>query len=257
MEVVPIILVVVLAGFVLTGSARTSRQRRARRAVPVVRDTSVTETELSQEAVRPASAMDGSIQVAPPAEMRRRVSNLAAGTYINDILSEQDSTLFRWPDGLSNALRVYVEPTATAPNWKPEYPQTARDVFAEWSEAGFPLHFSFVADSSTADIMIRWTDRFPPEDGQRIGVTERVQSSMYMISRARVTIATQDSTGHPLSPNTVGGIIRHEVGHALGLNHANDPTSVMYHEAATSQIGASDRATLRLLYLVPGGTLRI
>jgi predicted Zn-dependent protease len=80
---------------------------------------------------------------------------------------------------------------------------------------------------------------------------------MYMISRARVTIATQDSTGHPLSPNTVGGIIRHEVGHALGLNHANDPTSVMFHEAATSQIGASDRATLRLLYLVPGGTLRI
>ena len=76
------------------------------------------ETELSQEAVRPASAMDGSIQVAPPAEMRRRVSNLAAGTYINDILSEQDSTLFRWPDGLSNALRVYVEPTATAPNWR-------------------------------------------------------------------------------------------------------------------------------------------
>jgi predicted Zn-dependent protease len=256
MEVVPIALLAGLAGFVLTGSARTAKTRRAHRAAPVVRDTSVTETELSQEAVRPGSAMDGSIQVAPPSEMRRRVSNLAAGTYISDILSEQDSTLFRWPDGLSNALRVYVEPTATAPNWKPEYPQTARNVFAEWSDAGFPLHFSFVADSSTADIMIRWTDRFPPDDGQRIGVTERIQSSMYMISRARVTIATEDSTGRPLSANTVDGIIRHEVGHALGLNHANDPTSVMYREAATAQISVSDRATLRLLYLVPGGTLK-
>lgn len=256
MELVPLVLLVGLAGFVLTGSARTAKIRRAQRAVPVTRDTSVSETELSQEAVRPGSAMDGSIQVAPPGEMRRRVSNLAAGTYINDILAEQDSTLFRWPDGLNNVLRVYVEPTSTAPNWKPEYPQTARDVFAEWSEAGFPLRFSFVADSTTADILIRWTDHFPPDDGQRIGVTERIQSSMYMISRARVTIATEDSTARPLSPNTVGGIIRHKVGHALGLNHANDPTSVMYREAATAQISVSDRTTLRLLYLVPGGTLK-
>jgi predicted Zn-dependent protease len=69
-------------------------------------------------------------------------------------------------------------------------------------------------------------------------------------------IATQDSTGRVLSPVIVAGIVRHEVGHALGLNHANDPTSVMFHQAATSTISASDRATLRLIYLVPGGSLR-
>ena len=54
----------------------------------------------------------------------------------------------------------------------------------------------------------------------------------------------------------LSGILRHEIGHALGLNHASDQTSVMYRESATTTIAPSDRATLRLLYLVPPGSLR-
>ena len=87
-------------------------------------------------------------------------------------------------------------------------------------------------------------------------MTERVQTSAFQIARARVAIANHDSIGRALSVTTVGGIIRHEIGHALGLNHANDPTSVMYRESATSTIGISDRATLRLIYLVPPGSLK-
>jgi predicted Zn-dependent protease len=245
-----------LAGFVVTGGVRSARSRRARAGLALARDTMLTETQLSQGVVRRAISAEGVTQQATPDELRRRVANLAAGTYINDILANQDSTLYRWPERTSDALRVYVEPTSTVASWQPEYPQIARDVFAEWSEAGFPLRFTFVYDSTHADMTIRWCDHFPASDGQRIGVTERVQTSTFLIARARVTIATQDSTGRTLSPKVVGGIIRHEVGHALGLNHANDPASVMYREAATAQISASDRATLRLLYLVPPGSLK-
>ena len=203
-----------------------------------------------------ALALDGMHQSVSPAELRRRVDNLTAGTYMSDILAEQDSTLYRWPDRLGDALRVYVEPSSPLAAWSPQYPQLAREVFDEWSEAGFPLRFTFIFDSTSADITIRWIDRFPDNEGQRIGVTERMQGTDYLIARARIDVAMRDSIGRQLSPVVVGGIIRHEVGHALGLNHSNDPSSVMYREAATSVIGQSDRATLRTLYLVPAGSLK-
>ena len=156
----------------------------------------------------------------------------------------------------TNALRVYIEPSSAIAGFDARYPEMARTVFGEWSQAGFPLVFTFIYDTASADVTIRWIDRFPPGEGQRIGVTERVQTSAFQIAKARLAIANHDSSGRALAVTTVGGIIRHEIGHALGLNHANDPTSVMYRESATSTIGNSDRATLRLLYLVPPGSLK-
>ena len=206
--------------------------------------------------VQRALIPDGRGQKTSPHDLRRQVGNLAPGTYINDILAEQDSALYRWPEHLTDALRVYIEPKSDVSGWSSAYADMARTVFAEWEEAGFPLRFTFIYDSTTADITIRWIDRFPSEDGQRIGETDRVQTSEFLITRARIRVANHDSLNRPLPPTIVGGVIRHEVGHALGLNHAKDRTSVMYYESATSAIAASDKTTLRVLYLVPPGSLK-
>ena len=257
LEYVPVALLVALGAFVGVNAVRDARARaRKHDAAVVARDTTMISGGVVQGSVRRALIPVGKGSTIPPDEMRRRVANLASGTYINDILGEQDSALYRWPDHIVDALRVYIAPTAPIANWNARYPELARGVFGEWSEAGFPLHFTFIYDSASADITIRWVDRFPSEDGKRIGVTDRVQTSAFEIAKAHVAIANHDSTGRLLSPTTVDGVIRHEVGHALGLNHARDPSSVMYRESATSTIGNSDRATLRLLYLVPGGSLK-
>jgi predicted Zn-dependent protease len=250
-------LVVGLAAFILVGTARSAKQRHARvERDSIAHDTLLFGAGMVQGAVRRAVVPNGREQETPPEELRQRIDNLKPGSYIDDIIAEQDSALYRWHEKVNDALRVYVQPTSDVPGWDPSYPDLARNAFAEWSEAGFPVRFAFIYDSTSADIQIRWKDRFPPSEGQRIGVTERIQTSRFWIAIARIDVANHDSTGRLLSTRTVGGILRHEIGHALGLNHAGDPTSVMYREAATSTISASDRATLRLLYLVPPGSLR-
>jgi predicted Zn-dependent protease len=198
----------------------------------------------------------GREQDTPPTELRQRVESLKSGTYIDDIITAQDSALYRWRAPSGEGMRVWIEPTSLAHGWEPAYPEMARGAIGEWSDAGFPIPFVFVGDSAVADLTIRWRERFPDEDGQRIGVTERIQTSQFWIKSARIQIANHDSAGRLLPPRTVAGILRHEIGHALGLNHADDATSVMYREAATSTISPSDRATLRLIYLLPPGSLR-
>ena len=139
---------------------RDTVARRARFQAQAARDTVLTDDDIAHGIVRKALALDGLHQTVSPAELRRRVDNLAAGTYLGEILTEQDSTLYHWPERTANALRVYVEPASSLAAWSPQYPQLARDVFGEWSEAGFPLRFAFIFDSTSADIVIRWIDRW-------------------------------------------------------------------------------------------------
>ena len=195
-------------------------------------------------------------QSVPPEQLRRRVDNLKSGSYIDDIIAAQDSSLYRWPERVVGAVEVWVEPWSSAAAWDPSYVELARTAFGEWNDAGFPLRFNFLLDSSGAEVKVRWRERFPPADGQRIGVTERIHTSECLIASARIEIATHDSAGRRIPARMVGGTLRHEIGHALGLNHANDPTSVMFRESAATTISPTDRATLRLLYLVPPGSLR-
>ncbi len=195
-------------------------------------------------------------QSIPPEQRRRRVDDLKSGSYIDDVIAAQDSALYRWPDSGIDAVQVYIEPTSSAAGWDPAYVELARNAFFEWNDAGFPVRFDFLDDSAKADITLRWKERFPAEAGQRIGVTERMHTSEFRIASARIDIANHDSTGRLIPTRMVGGTLRHEIGHALGLNHANDATSVMYRESAATTISPSDRATLRLLYLVPPGSLR-
>lgn len=186
-------------------------------------------------------------------EVRRTLAMNGGGTYLAEMLAQEDSMLVRWPDRRITALRVWVQPHADVPGWSGRYPQLVRDVFPEWSMAGFPVRFLHVVDSASADMHIRFTPRLP---GAQIGLTNRFRDQHGWIVAAEIILATADSSGAPLPASLIPAIARHEVGHALGLGHTSDGAALMFPESRTTSITATDRATLHLLYTLPPGSVR-
>ncbi len=68
-----------------------------------------------------------------------------------------------------------------------------------------------------ADISIR----IKKNTGAILGSTS-VSSSGVDINYAKITVSSQNAMGKPLDPADFRNILRHELGHALGLGHAND-----------------------------------
>lgn len=62
---------------------------------------------------------------------------------------------------------------------------------------------------------------------------------------ARLTSARVGVRFTPYSKPTLRHLVKHELLHALGFDHAGDPTSVMHPEAAATPLSPADRAAVR------------
>ena len=191
------------------------------------------------------------------AAIQERIREGAPGTYLLNMLPEQGDTLARWPERLNEPLRIWIQPEASFDGWDPSYAVVAERAFDEWREAGFPMQFDRVPDSTGASIKIVFVHQMPPdEEVRRIGVARRIRDQDGWLVHAEITIATHDRSGEVLPAETVHGTARHEIGHALGLGHSPNPADVMYPESRTTVISAADRATLHLIYTLPPGATK-
>ena len=194
--------------------------------------------------------------VVDSADVRARLAGGATGTYILPMLADGDWFLSRWPDRRADGLRVWVRPSSELEGWTPAYAQMARDVFDQWGSSRSPLRFVYVLDSASAEVTVTWIDRFPPEAGLQIGNTTRIRDRYGWMVAASIQVAMHDPHGRVFTPSELIGIVRHEAGHALGLGHSPDTTSMMYPEERVHDITPEDMQTLRLLYTLPPGSVR-
>jgi hypothetical protein len=268
-EFVPILLVAGVGAFIVVQATKV--RRGAHQSQPAVKTASpatiAPQGQLTSAAVQPSGgvSVDGVTELRrsdqPPPErddsaVSAQIRDNAAGTYVLDVLHEQSQLLMRWPEHRFNALRVWIDRQPDATGWEPAYALVAEHVFDEWREAGFPLAFDIVPDSTNTNIRITWVTRFPESEGRRIGVTHKTRDQHGWLRTADIVVALHDLRGDVLPPSTIAGVVRHEVGHALGLGHSTNPADVMYPEARTDVISAADRATLHLIYTLPPGPVK-
>ena len=187
------------------------------------------------------------------ADLLRRIRRSQEGTYINDILLERDSSLARWPDRHGKPLTVWIQPESSVSDFTASYAAVVRDAFEAWDELHLPVHFTFVDDSSDAEVHVTWIDRFlEPISGR----TRWSRDDSWLITEANITLAVHHNSGDQLDDEAMRAMALHEIGHLLGLDHTTDSSSIMAPRVRVRELSDADRATARLLYALPAGSLR-
>ena len=197
----------------------------------------------------PANPADDGARLAARALLARD----AGQTYLDSMLASTDSLVRRWPDRGGNPFRIAIV-EGGSPDFDARMTGFVREAASRWETAGVGFWYAFTADTADADIVFGWRESF--RHGNQAGVTDLRWSSRGPVARAYVSLATRNAGDSLFSDEAMLGAAIHELGHAMGLPHSADSTDVMFPVTRALDLSARDRATARLLYALPPGSLR-
>ncbi|HEY9228654.1 MAG TPA: matrixin family metalloprotease [Gemmatimonadaceae bacterium] len=208
---------------------------------------------IAATATAAASAALAAARSETRAKALRKVRAGASGTYIGEILAERDSSIARWATRRRVPLTVWIQPKSNVADFAPAYVDQVRQAFEAWDALDLPVRFTFVRDSTRAEVHVKWIDRFTAPISGR---TRWSRDDDWVITDADITLAMHHNNGELLDESSMHAMALHEIGHLLGLDHTRDTMSVMAPKVRVRELSAADRATVRLIYALPAGPLR-
>jgi predicted Zn-dependent protease len=221
-------------------------QPRTPAAAPIHSESAAGSVKLPAVARRPGDDAERALA-------RARLRQGEAGTYMNEMLLSRDSALARWHARPNDPVTIWVQERPDIANWDPGFVDAVDNAFMEWDSLELPVRFRIVRDSADAEVHVTWIDHF---DAPISGRTRWSRDDDWWIVDASIVLAVHHQKGEVLDRSSMKAMALHEVGHLLGLDHTNNPESIMAPRVRVRDLSPMDEATVRLLYSVPAGTLR-
>lgn len=134
-------------------------------------------------------------------------------------------------------ITVYIDDKNVPLHYSPTYYEQIEKALVYWEDGGngnleYTPAFEIV-DSEEADIRIRWVENLESVEGVPSGVAGYAQPKISGDRFVEVEIVLevgnyQGKAWSQYGDETMLSISKHELGHALGLGHSNNPRDIMY-----------------------------
>jgi predicted Zn-dependent protease len=161
-------------------------------------------------------------------------------------------------------ITVYIDDKNLPPHYNPSYYIQIEKALQYWEEGGNgKLNYTPVfeiVDSENADIRITWVENLEKNESAPAGVagytTPQIENGRFVHVDMVLGVGDYKGTNWiQYDDETMLVLAKHELGHALGLEHSNDKQDIMYPDYKQQNDVNSFLADNSLLVIVGYGAL--